>query len=54
MAISLSILLDNLADRIFKVKCKDCDCFVEYESAKDNSIKYKCLSSEKRLFKQAL
>ena len=30
-----------------KIKCKDFDCFLEYESVKDNSIKYKCLSCNK-------
>ena len=44
MASSLSSLIDNLAKGIYKIKCKDCDCFLEYESVKDNFIKYKCLS----------
>ena len=26
---------------------KDCDCFLEYESVKDNLIKYKCVSCDK-------
>ena len=26
---------------------KDCDCFLEYESVKDNLVKYKCLSCSK-------
>ena len=47
MASSLSNLVDNLAEGIYKIKCKDCDCFLEYESAKDNFIKYKCLSCNK-------
>ena len=38
---------DNLAEGIHKIKCKDCDCFLEYENIKDNLIKYKCLSSNK-------
>ena len=29
------------------LKCKECDCFLEYESVKDNLIKYKCLSCNK-------
>ena len=29
------------------IKCKDCDCFLEYESVKDNLIKYKCQSCDK-------
>ena len=43
MASSLSNLVDNPAEGIQKIKCKDC-------SAKNNLIKYKCLS---RFFKQA-
>ena len=29
MASSLSNLIDNLAEGIHKIKCKDCDCFFE-------------------------
>ena len=47
MATSLSNLVDNLTEGIHKIKCKDCDCFLEYESVKDNLIKYKCLSCNK-------
>ena len=47
MASSLSNLVDNLAEGIHKIKCKDCNCFLEYESVKDNLIKYKCLSCNK-------
>ena len=47
MASSLSNLFDNLAERIYTIRCKDCDCFPEYESIKDNLIKYKCLSCNK-------
>ena len=43
MASSLSNLVDNLAEGIHRIKCKDCDCFLEYEVVKDNLIKYKCL-----------
>ena len=39
MATSLSNLVDNLTEGIDKIKCKDCDCFLEYESVKDNLIK---------------
>ena len=41
MASSLLNLVDNLAEGINKTKCKDCDCFLEYGSVKDNLIKYK-------------
>ena len=46
-ASSLSNLVDDLAEGIHKVKCKDCDYFLEYESVKDNLIIYKCLSCNK-------
>ena len=48
MASSLSNLADNLAEGIHKIKYKDCDFFLEYESVKDNLIKYKCLSCNKK------
>ena len=47
MTTSLSNLVDNLADGIHKIKYRDFDCFLEYESAKDNLIKYRCLSCNK-------
>ena len=47
MASLLSNLVDNLAEGIHKIKCKDCDCFLESKSDKDNFIKYKCLSCSK-------
>ena len=47
MASSLSDFVDNLAEGIHKIKCKYCDCFLQYESVKDNLIKYKCLSCNK-------
>ena len=47
MATPLSNLVDNLTERIHKIKCKDCDCFHEYESVKNSSVKYKCLSCNK-------
>ena len=42
MTTSLSKLLDNLTEGIHKIRCKDCGCFFEYESVKDNLIKYTC------------
>ena len=44
MATSLSNFVDNLADWIHKIRCKDYDCFLEHESVKDNLIKCKSLS----------
>ena len=42
MPTSLSNLVDNLKEGIHKIKCKS--CFLEYESDKDNLLKYKfCL-----------
>ena len=47
MASPLSNLVNSLAEGIHKTKYKDCDCFLEFESVKDNLIKYKCLSCNK-------
>ena len=47
MASSLSSIVGNLMEGIRKIKGKECDYFFEYESVKDNLIKYKCLSSYK-------
>ena len=47
MASLLSNLVDNLAGRIHKFRFKDCGYLLEYESVKDNLIKYKCLSCNK-------
>ena len=47
MASSLSNLVNNLTEGNRKIKCKDCDCLLEYKSIKDDFIKYKCLSCNK-------
>ena len=47
MASSLSNLAGNLKEGIHKIKCKDWDCCLEYESVKGNLIKYKFLSCNK-------
>ena len=47
MASSLSNLVDNLVKRIHKIKCEDCDSFLEYKSVNDILINYKCLSCNK-------
>ena len=47
MASSLSNLVDNLGDGIHKIEGKNCDCFLEFESVKDNLIQYKCMSCNK-------
>ena len=38
MTTSWPNLFDNLTERIHKIKCKDCDCFLEYERVKENII----------------
>ena len=38
MATSLSNLADNLTEEIHKIKCKDCDYFLEYGKVKDKNI----------------
>ena len=47
MATSLSNLAHNILEGIHKIKCKDCECFLQYESVNENLIKYKYLSSNK-------
>ena len=41
---SLSNLVDNLTEGIQKIKCKICNCLLEYKSVNDDLIKHKCLS----------
>ena len=36
-------LVDNLTEGIHKIKFKDCNCFLEYQSVQEILIKYKCL-----------
>ena len=38
MASSLSKLVNYLAEGIGKIKCKDCHCFFEYKTVKNNLI----------------
>ena len=47
IATLLSNIVDNLTEEIHKIKCKDCECFLEYESVREMSIKYKCTSCNK-------
>ena len=47
MASSLLNLVHKLTEGIPKIKCKDCNCSLEYESFKNNLIKYQCLSCNK-------
>ena len=54
MATSFSNLVDNLAEESHKIKCKDCDCLLEYESVKDDLIKCKRLSCIKIIQKSLM
>ena len=47
MAISLSNIINYLTEETCKIKCKECDCFLQHQSIKNNLIKYKCLSCNK-------
>ena len=47
MTTSLPNLADNIVEEIYKIKCKKYNHFLEYESDKDDFIKYKCLSCSK-------
>ena len=40
MTALLSNLVDNLTVGIHKNRCKDCDCFLGYESGKNSLTKY--------------
>ena len=68
MASSLSNLVNNLAERIHKIKCKsehddkkretcgvkykNSDCFLEYANFRGNLIEYKCLCCKKNYQKK--
>ena len=47
MASSLSNLVDNLAEELHKIKCKNYKYFSENKCVKDNLIIHKCLSCSK-------
>ena len=63
MASSLSSFVNNLSERLHRIKCKlehgdkkrktcgikykHCDCFLKYENFEDDLIEYKCLSCNK-------
>ena len=48
MPSSLSNFINNIAEEIHKIKFKDCNCFLEYESAKNSLIKCRCLADSRR------
>ena len=47
LATSVSNLVDNLTGGIHQLKCKNCNCFLEYKNIKDSLIEYNCSSSSK-------
>ena len=47
LASTLLNLLGNLAEVIHEIKCKHFDCFIQYQSFKDDLVNYKCLSCNK-------
>ena len=52
MSSSLLDFVDIPAERILKIKCKDCDWFLEYESANNNVINGKRLSCMKNYWEK--
>ena len=42
VATSLSNLVDNLSGRIHKLKCKNCNYFLEYKNLKSRLTEYNC------------
>ena len=47
MSTSLSSLANNLSDGRYNGKCTDCKSCLEYISAKDNQLIFKCLNCNK-------
>ena len=48
MTSSLSSLVDNISERIHKIKCRNCNkCCLEYKNFKDDLIEFKCLCCNK-------
>ena len=47
MASLLLAVVDNFTEGIHKIKCKDCDCFLEHKSVKVTLIKYTCVFCNK-------
>ena len=52
MGSSLANLVDNPVKGIHKIKCKDCDCLLAYESVKDDLVRWKCLPCNKDYWKK--
>ena len=47
MSTSLSSLVTNLSDELYNDKCTDCKSCLDYMSAKDNQLIFKCLKRNK-------
>ena len=54
MASLLSNLIDSFAEGILKINWKWHDCFLEYESVKENLIKYKYLTWIIEIFRKKM
>ena len=47
MSSSLSSPVDNLSEGLYNNECTDCKCCLEYISAKDDQLVFKCLKCNK-------
>ena len=47
MSSSLSSLVNNLSDRLYNDKCKDCKSCLDYVSVKDDQLIFKCSTCNK-------
>ena len=52
MACSLSSLANNLAERLRKGKCENCEFGLEYAVVKDNILTFKCLNCNNNFEKE--
>ena len=47
MSTSLSSLVDNLSEKLYSDKCKDCKSEIDYKSIKNNQLILQCLQCKK-------
>ena len=47
MSTSLSSLVDNLSEKLYSDKCKDCKSELDYMSIKNNQLIFQCLECKK-------
>ena len=52
MATSLSNFVYNLTEGIHKIKCKHCECFLEYDSVKDHCIKCLAIKNSNKIYEE--